>query len=117
MRYSYQEMAENSNFSSSADEKPSSAEKPQTLLISADCDEARSSTSSGPSRARVMELERLVSSIPPRRSRNAPTPSEDDELTSNTVDNSLLESMAYRPCFCPLYAPCIGRCHRLFRYW
>ncbi|KAK5967595.1 hypothetical protein GCK32_022751, partial [Trichostrongylus colubriformis] len=71
--------------------------------------------SSGPSRARVMELERLVNSILPRRSRNVQMPSADDVDLRQTTGIDNLESN--EPCFCPAFAPCVGKCHRAFRYW
>ncbi|VDP46331.1 unnamed protein product [Heligmosomoides polygyrus] len=74
--------------------------------------------SSGPSRARVMEMERLVNSIFPRRSRAV-----DDAATVLAADVRPVELSAddvldsSQPCFCPVFSPCVGKCHRTFRYW
>uniref|UniRef100_A0A7I4YHJ2 Secreted protein n=1 Tax=Haemonchus contortus TaxID=6289 RepID=A0A7I4YHJ2_HAECO len=95
VRLSYQETVENDNFL-----------RPRRNFF----------MSSGPSQARVMELERIVNTIVPRQSRNVQPSSDDVEQRPNrAVEKSLLGSTA--PCFCPAFARCIGNCHRIFRYW
>ncbi|KHJ86543.1 hypothetical protein OESDEN_13700 [Oesophagostomum dentatum] len=76
--------------------------------------------SSGPSRARVMEMERLVNSIFPRKTRDTtePIPVEVPPLEAVrplAIAESIPETN--QPCFCPVFSPCIGKCYRTYRYW
>ncbi|CAJ0601498.1 unnamed protein product [Cylicocyclus nassatus] len=75
--------------------------------------------SSGPSRARVMEMERLVNSIFPRRTRSGEPIVIDDTVDAQedgVPSHSLVQ--AKLPCFCPPFSPCIGNCYRTYnRYW
>ncbi|RCN44883.1 hypothetical protein ANCCAN_09079 [Ancylostoma caninum] len=69
--------------------------------------------SSGPSRARVMEMERLVNSIFPRKTRgNGPADSAEDVRPIVIPAEALIEPS--QPCFCPVFSPCVdtGNCPR-----
>ncbi|WKY05291.1 hypothetical protein Q1695_005920 [Nippostrongylus brasiliensis] len=71
--------------------------------------------SSGPSRARVKEMERLVNSIFPRRSRSFERNAI--EVAAASPEIQLDDTESSQPCFCPPFSPCAGRCLRAFRYW
>ncbi|KAK6749376.1 hypothetical protein RB195_001781 [Necator americanus] len=69
--------------------------------------------SSGPSRARVMAMERLVNNMFPRKTRDAPDSVGGVPSFESPAEN-VLESN--QPCICPVFSPCIGKCQRSFRY-
>ncbi|KAL6740790.1 hypothetical protein Aduo_014110 [Ancylostoma duodenale] len=72
--------------------------------------------SSGPSRARVMEMERLVNSIFPRKTRgDGPEDSAEDVRPIVVPAEALIEPG--QPCFCPVFSPCVGKCQWTYRYW
>ncbi|EYC45849.1 hypothetical protein Y032_0415g1070 [Ancylostoma ceylanicum] len=72
--------------------------------------------SSGPSRARVMEMERLVNSIFPRKTRGDGSADSVEDVRPVVIPaEALIEKN--QPCFCPVFSPCVGKCQRTYRYW